>query len=70
MKIKMQFFEALSLEPGVCTECLTKHNSDTPHDKDSLFYQCTFHTKNGRWPTWADAVAHCFSNQKNGKLAG
>ena len=65
MKTTIQPVDALFLKSGICAECLTKHSPDTPHDKDSLFYQCTFYTKYGRWPTWADAVAHCFSSKPN-----
>lgn len=43
----------------LCPECLAVHAAGTPHDRDSLFYNCTFFTVNGRWPTWSDAVAHC-----------
>jgi hypothetical protein len=30
-----------------------------PHDAQSLYYQYRFYGVRGRWPTWADAVAHC-----------
>lgn len=42
-----------------CQECAKKHEPEMPHDALSLPYQYSFANKNGRWPTWADAVAHC-----------
>ncbi|GHU65020.1 hypothetical protein FACS189447_03210 [Spirochaetia bacterium] len=45
--------------PGTCPECAVSHNPVYPHNKDSLAYQYKFYDKNGRWPTWADAMAHC-----------
>jgi hypothetical protein len=29
-----------------------------------LAYQYTFYDKHGRWPTWADAIAHCAEDIK------
>ena len=43
----------------ICDICLTHHAPDTPHCKDSLYYQCTFYAKYNRWPSWEDATAHC-----------
>lgn len=45
--------------PDVCQECAVKHDPMMPHNRDSLYYQYAFYAKNGRWPTWADAMAHC-----------
>ena len=45
--------------PDVCQECATPHDADLPHNRDSLSYQMRFHALHGRWPTWADALAHC-----------
>lgn len=45
--------------PGTCEHCAVAHPPDQPHNKDSLFYQMRFHGEHGRWPVWADAVAHC-----------
>lgn len=44
---------------GVCEECGRKHEPDAPHDPQSLRYQYRFYTQHHRWPTWADAMAHC-----------
>jgi hypothetical protein len=35
-----------------------------PHNQQSLAYQYDFYGKNGRWPTWADAMAHCDESVK------
>lgn len=45
--------------PGTCPECATKHASEQPHNQQSLAYQYKFYDQHGRWPTWADAMAHC-----------
>ena len=45
--------------PDVCPVCAVKHESTAPHNAQSLYYQMRFHGLHGRWPTWADAVAHC-----------
>lgn len=44
---------------GTCPECAAKHEPDMPHNKDSLTYQYYFYDHYGRWPAWADAMAHC-----------
>lgn len=44
---------------GTCTECAVKHDPEQPHNKDSLTYQYKFYDSHGRFPTWADAMAHC-----------
>ena len=49
----------LPAREGTCAECATDHAPDQPHNCGSLFYQMQFHAKSGRWPVWADAVAHC-----------
>lgn len=52
-------------EPGVCPECAVDHDPAIPHNLQSLHYQYNFRSfqaKRGleeRWPTWADAMAHC-----------
>ena len=49
------------LPPGkeVCPICAQKHEPDQPHNAQSLYYQYRFYGIRGRWPTWADAIAHC-----------
>lgn len=44
---------------GKCPECAVKHEPDQPHNAQSLAYQYDFRARHGRWPTWADAIAHC-----------
>lgn len=44
---------------GKCPECAVKHDPDDAHNAQSLAYQYLFYSKHNRWPTWADAVAHC-----------
>lgn len=43
----------------VCPICATKHEPEFPHNATSLYYQYRFWGLRGRWPTWADAAAHC-----------
>lgn len=50
--------------PGTCPECATKHDPELPHNQQSLTYQYKFYDKHGRWPTWADAMAHCTEEVK------
>lgn len=44
---------------GTCPICATKHEPEMPHNCQSLYYQYRFYGVRGRWPTWADALAHC-----------
>jgi len=45
--------------PDACQECAHKHEPSQPHNAQTMFYQYKFANKHGRWPTWADAIAHC-----------
>lgn len=45
--------------PDVCQECAAKHESEMPHNQQSLYYQYKFYQQHGRWSTWEDAMAHC-----------
>lgn len=47
--------------PGTCPVCATKHDPAHPHNAQSLYYQMRFYGLHGRWPTWADALAHVTS---------
>lgn len=47
------------VKKGCCQECGVRHSPEQPHNKDSLYYQYHFYNEHGRWPTWADAMAHC-----------
>jgi hypothetical protein len=42
-----------------CQICAVDHPATYPHNKDSLYYQMQFNGRFDRWPTWADAMAHC-----------
>lgn len=48
--------------PNVCATCAADHAPDEPHNRDSLYYQLAFYQRHKRWPTWADALAHCSSD--------
>ncbi len=50
--------------PDKCQECATDHKSDQPCNAQSLFYQMNFKMKNGRYPTWIDAMSHCTDDVK------
>jgi hypothetical protein len=51
--------QLLGTLPGTCPECGLRHESDAPHDQQSLAYQYSFFDRHGRWPIWADAMEHC-----------
>lgn len=44
---------------GKCSQCAVAHEPEQPHDAQSPYYQYAFYAEHGRWPTWADALAHC-----------
>lgn len=44
---------------GTCPICATEHEPTYPHNARSLYYLYRFYGARGRWPTWADAAAHC-----------
>lgn len=49
---------------GTCPICAIKHEPEFPHNQQSIYYQYRFYEARGRWPTWADAVAHCTEQMK------
>lgn len=49
---------------GSCPICATEHKPEMPHNQQSLYYQYRFYGIRGRWPTWADALAHCRDDVK------
>jgi hypothetical protein len=51
--------QLLPPKPGTCPACAVAHKATEPHNAQSLYYQYRFYGLRGRWPTWADAVAHC-----------
>ena len=52
-------FHIMPAPAGTCPECAVDHSPEVPHNQQSLHYQYTFYAQHGRWPTWADAIAHC-----------
>lgn len=54
---------------GACPECAMVHDPAMPHNQQSLAYQYHFYDQNGRWPTWADAMAHCTEDVKEQWIA-
>ncbi|MEA4901889.1 hypothetical protein [Desulfitobacterium sp.] len=50
--------------PGTCPMCAVAHDPEMPHNQQSLAYQYKFYDQHGRFPTWADAMAHCSDEVK------
>jgi len=48
-----------------CPVCGKRHEKEWPHYRNSLGYQYKFYDEHGRWPSWADAMAHCPEPVKN-----
>lgn len=46
-------------KPGVCSVCAVDHQDGEAHSAESVYYHYWFYAKHNRWPTWADAIAHC-----------
>ena len=62
MNVKEFGIEHVTILPprkGVCQVCAAEHDPAMPHNRDSLYYQMRFYQEKGRFPTWADAMAHC-----------
>jgi len=57
-------FSLMPPRPGACQVCATTHDPAFPHNRDSLYYQTAFKLKHNRYPTWADAMAHCTEEMK------
>jgi hypothetical protein len=51
-------------QDGRCQVCATHHEPELPHNQQSLYYQYSFYSKHGRWPTWFDAMDHCSNKVK------
>lgn len=51
--------QLLPCAKNVCPACAVDHPIDTAHNAESIYYQYLFFGRHGRWPTWADAIAHC-----------
>lgn len=59
MKTEKASFMLLPAPKGTCEQCAVDHPPEQPHNQQSLFWQYWFYGKHGRFPTWADAMAHC-----------
>ena len=57
-------FVLSSPRSGLCQTCAARHDPQDPHDPDSLYYQVQFYQEHGQYPTWRDAMAHCFAEVK------
>jgi hypothetical protein len=58
-KVETAKFKMMPPRPDACQVCATKHDPRLPHNAQSMYYQYAFFAAVGRWPTWADACAHC-----------
>lgn len=58
-KVETTRFGILPPPSNKCQVCAVAHEPHLFHDCQSLFYQYAFYGRHGRWPTWADASAHC-----------
>lgn len=63
-------FKMLPCNPNVCQMCAVDHLPSQPHNQQSLYYQYSFYSDNGRWPTWNDAMAHCSDEVKQKWIKG
>jgi hypothetical protein len=63
MEVEIKKLHLLPCKEGVCKECATEHEPWEPHNL-CLYYQYYFREKQGRFPTWADATAHCSDEVK------
>lgn len=57
--VEVKGMTLLPPKEGTCSECAVAHHPTQPHNQQSLYYQTKFYMENGRYPTWADAMAHC-----------
>lgn len=65
--IKFADWNLLPPASDACQICAREHPPEDPHNQQSLHYQYWFRLREARagreerWPTWADAMAHCDS---------
>jgi hypothetical protein len=57
--MKTSSFKLLPPPDGHCRICAVSHETEQPHNAQSLFYGIRFKARYGRDGTWADAIAHC-----------
>lgn len=71
MDVEIKSFDVmLPAKPGRCPICAHHHRPDDPHNRYSLYYQMNFYQQHGRWPNWADAMAHCDEPTKQAWMEG
>lgn len=63
MTLEPKQFKLLPPPPHLCQQCAYDHAPDQPHNL-TLFYRYWFWYQHGRWPSWADAMAHCDEETK------
>lgn len=44
---------------GTCPTCGTRHPAEMPHSVSAPYYKYMFWRREGRFPGWEDAMAHC-----------
>lgn len=56
----------MGLEPivGRCNKCGFVHAKDKPHNLGSVVFLLGFYDKEGRWPSWMDAMEDMTDEQK------
>ena len=54
--------------PGTCHMCAVAHSPGAPHNQQGLHWNYWFYRQHGRWPTWADAMAHCSDEVKKATI--
>lgn len=57
-------WKLLPAKAGTCEQCAIVHEPEQPHNQESMHYKYYFYQRNGRWPTWKDAMAHCSEQMK------
>lgn len=71
-KPEVKIMPMILLPPAsdACQVCATQHLPELPHNRDSLYYQMSFHATHQRWPTWEDAMSHCSAELRDAWLTG
>jgi hypothetical protein len=64
-----KMFMLTNTPDGTCPDCAVAHDPEQPHNQRSLTYLYKFYYKHGRWPSWADAMAHCTKEIKDQWIA-
>ena len=64
LKDKHGFTLLGNIPSGTCPECAAAHDPQQPRNQQSLSYQYKYYDQHGRFPIWADAMAHCSDEVK------